>query len=163
MEVELRIWNVIEIDVEEIYRIYIEVIKKKCFICYGVEDVFVWVVRQEKVKYLFFIVVNEIIVVEIVQSRRVVGFGYLIVDIGVDFDEIVDGKVMQIRGFFVDFDCGVKGVGIVLVKEFENRVKEFGVVCVKVNFFLNVVEFYKKCGFFVFDIMCYQILEQFCL
>lgn len=68
MEVELRIWNVIEIDVEEIYRIYIEVIKKKCFICYGVEDVFVWVVRQEKVKYLFFIVVNEIIVVEIVQS-----------------------------------------------------------------------------------------------
>ncbi|RMX49388.1 hypothetical protein pdam_00018225 [Pocillopora damicornis] len=163
MEAELRIRNAIETDVEEIYRIHTEAIKKKCSTRYGAEDVSAWVARQEKAKYLPFIVANEIIVAEIVQSRRVVGFGHLTADTGADSDETADGKAMQIRGLFADPDCGVKGVGTALVKELENRAKEFGAVRVKANSSLNAVEFYKKCGFFALDITRHQISEQSCL
>lgn len=163
MEAELRIRNAIETDVEEIYRIHTEAIKKKCSTCYGAEDVSAWVARQEKAKYLPFIVANEIIVAEIAQSRRVVGFGHLTADTGADSDETADGKAMQIRGLFADPDCVVKGVGTALVKELENRAKKFGAVRVKVNSSLNAVEFYKKCGFFALDITRHQISEQSCL
>lgn len=45
MVYDLMICNVIEGDEDDIYNIYIEVIKKKCFFYYGIEDVDVWVVR----------------------------------------------------------------------------------------------------------------------
>lgn len=70
---------------------------------------------------------------EIARDRRVVGFGHLIADTltEADSNETADGKAMQIRGLFADPDCGVKGVGTALVKELENRAKEYGAVRVK--------------------------------
>ncbi|XP_022796020.1 uncharacterized protein LOC111334526 [Stylophora pistillata] len=160
-----RIRNAIETDAEDIYRIHTEAIKKKCSTRYSTEDVSAWVARQEKAKYLPFIAANEIIVAEIARDRRVVGFGHLIADTltEADSNETADGKAMQIRGLFADPDCGVKGVGTALVKELENRAKEYGAVRVKVNSSLNAVEFYKKCGFVALDITSHQISEQSCL
>lgn len=164
----LKIRNAIETDVENIYRIHTEAIRKKCSTRYGAEDVTAWVVRLEKAKYLPFIAANEIIVAEISQNDReqpgkVVGFGHLIADTGADSKESSGGATMQIRGLFADPDCGVKGVGTALVKELEKRARECGAERINVNSSLNAVEFYKKCGFVALDMTTHQISENSCL
>ncbi|KAJ7384899.1 hypothetical protein OS493_018586 [Desmophyllum pertusum] len=156
---DLTIRIATEIDVENIYKIHTEAIRKKCSTHYGTEDVNVWVARQNQAKYLPFIAANEIIVAEKDGLGKVVGFGHLTLE---DSQES-DGKSMQIRGLFVDPDCGVKGVGSALVKELERRARECNADCVIVQSSLNAVEFYRKCGFIAQEITTHQMSEQSCL
>lgn len=157
---DLRIRNATEIDADDIYRIHTEAIRKKCSTHYGTEDVNVWVARQNKAKYLPFIAAKEIIVAE--KAGKVIGFGHLTADTGTDPKES-DEKTMQIRGLFVDPDCGVKGVGSALMKEMEKRAKECEAGCLIVQSSLNAVEFYEKCGFVALELTTHQMSEQSCL
>lgn len=116
---DLTVRNATEGDVDDIYNIHTEAIRKKCSSHYGTEDVDVWVARQNKANYLSFIA--EIVVAE--KVGKVVGFGHLTPNAGTDCKES-DGETMQIRGLFVDPDCGVKGVGSVLMKEMEKRARD---------------------------------------
>lgn len=146
-------------DAEIIYKIHTAAIRAKCSTHYSIDDVRAWVDRQDKAKYLPFIEAHEIIVAE-GGERTVLGFGHLS---ACDAKES-DGKTMQIRGLFVDPDCGVKGVGSALVKELEKRAKELGEAdCLIVKSSLNAVEFYKKCGFVPLELTTHQMSEQSCL
>lgn len=152
---DLTIRNAIEGDEDDIYNIHTEAIKKKCSSHYGTEDVDVWVARQNKAKYLPSIAAREIVVAE--KLGKVVGFGHLL-----DCKES-DGKTMQIRGLFVDPDCGVKGVGSALMKEMEKRARDCSADCLIVQSSLNAVEFYRKCGFIPVELTTHQMSEQSCL
>ena len=151
-----------EADAENIYKIHTTAIRAKCSTHYSTEDVNVWVARQDIAKYLPFIKENEIIVAEHAEGGKILGFGHLTSDLG-DTKES-DGKTVQIRGLFVDPDCGIKGVGTALVKELEKRAKEKAEAdCLIVQSSLNAVEFYKKCGFVPLEITTHQMSEQSCL
>lgn len=158
---DLTIRKATEIDADDIYRIHTEAIRKKCSTHYGSEDVNVWVARQNKAKYLPFIAGKEIIVAE--KLGTVLGFGHLTLSVTGTDPEESDRKTMQIRGLFVDPDCGVKGVGSALVKEMEKQAKECEADCLIVQSSLNAVEFYKKCGFVALELTTHQMSEQLCL
>lgn len=157
---DLTVRNATETDVENIYKIHTEAIRKKCSSHYGTEDVNVWVARQEKAKYLPFIAAKEIVVAD--KEGKVLGFGHLTSNTEARPKES-DGKTMQIRGLFVDPDCGVKGVGSELMKEMEKRARECESKCLIVQSSLNAVEFYKKCGFIPIELTTHQMSEQSCL
>ena len=156
----LTIRDATEGDVENIYKIHTAAIRAKCSTHYSTEDVNVWVARQDKGKYLPFIKAHEIIVAERGEGGEILGFGHLTCDT----NGSADGTAMQIRGLFVDPDCGVKGVGSALVKDLEKRAKDFGKTgCLIVHSSLNAVEFYKKCGFIPLELTTHQMSEQSCL
>lgn len=155
MEDDLTIRDAIEGDVDDIYNIHTEAIRKKCSSHYGTEDIDVWVARQNKAKYLPSIAAREIVVAE--KLGKVVGFGHLL-----DCKES-DWKTMQIRGLFVLPDCGVKGVGSALMKELEKRARDCSADCLIVQSSLNAVEFYRKCGFIPLELTTHQMSEQSCL
>lgn len=155
MEDDLTIRDAIEGDVDDIYNIHTEAIRKKCPSHYGTEDIDVWVARQNKAKYLPSIAAREIVVAE--KLGKVVGFGHLL-----DCKES-DWKTMQIRGLFVLPDCGVKGVGSALMKELEKRARDCSADCLIVQSSLNAVEFYRKCGFIPLELTTHQMSEQSCL
>lgn len=155
MEDDLKIRDAIEGDVDDIYNIHTEAIRKKCSSHYGTEDIDVWVARQNKEKYLPYIAAREIVVAE--KLGKVVGFGHLL-----DCKES-DWKTMQIRGLFVLPDCGVKGVGSALMKELEKRARDCSAYCLIVQSSLNAVEFYRKCGFIPLELTTHQMSEQLCL
>lgn len=144
-----------ESDAENIYNIHVAAIRSKCSTHYSAKDVHIWVARQDKARYLPFIQANEILVTEGGEGK-ILGFGHLTRDA-----KETDGKTMQIRGLFVDPDCGVKGVGSTLLKELEKKAKELGEVdTMVVHSSLNAVEFYKKYGFIAQEITTHQMCEQ---
>ena len=131
-----------ESDAENIYNIHVAAIRSKCSTHYSAKDVEIWVARQDKARYLPFIQANEILVAE-GEEGKILGFGHLTRDA-----KETDGKTMQIRGLFVDPDCGVKGVGSTLLKELEKKEKQLSEVdTMVVHSSLSAVEFYKKYGF----------------
>lgn len=151
--------DAVEDDAENIYKIHTAAIREKCSTHYSTEDVNIWVARQDKVKYLPFIEAHEIIVAENKNGGNILGFGHLTSE-----SKESDGKTLQIRGLFVDPDCGVKGVGSALVKEMEQRAKDSRIAdCLIVQSSLNAVEFYKKCGFVPLELTTHQMSAQSCL
>ena len=143
-----------ESDAENIYNIHVAAIRSKCSTHYSAKDVEIWVARQDKARYLPFIQANEILVAEGGEGK-ILGFGHLTRDA-----KETDGKTMQIRGLFVDLDCGVKGVGSTLLKELEKKAKELAEVdTMVVHSSLNAVEFYKKYGFISKGITTHQMCE----
>ena len=154
---QFLIRSAIESDAERIYKIHTSAIRSKCSTHYSAKDIDIWISRQAKARYLPFIQANEILVAEVAEEDgKVIGFGHLTPDVNGSAE-----KTMQIRGLFVDPDCGVKGVGSSLLEELEKKARELTEVdTLVVHSSLNAVEFYKKCGFIAQEITAHQMGEH---